>query len=94
VRGRVLPMCTEPLDIGADVTGLGADPARGAPHPRPGGGGVHPGPGAAGVAGPRPAAGLPRRVGRRPPPTWSARAGVVVHQRAAAPARPRAARRR
>jgi len=28
VRGRVLPMCTEPLDIGADVTGLGADPAR------------------------------------------------------------------
>ena len=28
VRGRVLPMCTEPLDIGADVTGLGADPER------------------------------------------------------------------
>ncbi len=28
VRGRVLPMCTEPLDIGADVTGLGADPNR------------------------------------------------------------------
>jgi uncharacterized cofD-like protein len=28
VRGRVLPMCTEPLDIGADVTGLDADPQR------------------------------------------------------------------
>ncbi len=28
VRGRVLPMCTEPLDIGADVTGLGADAER------------------------------------------------------------------
>ena len=28
VRGRVLPMCPDPLDIGADVTGLGADPER------------------------------------------------------------------
>lgn len=26
VRGRVLPMCTGPLDIEADVTGLGGDP--------------------------------------------------------------------
>jgi uncharacterized cofD-like protein len=26
VRGRVLPMCTEPLDIEADVTGLNGDP--------------------------------------------------------------------
>jgi uncharacterized cofD-like protein len=28
VQGRVLPMCTEPLDIAADVTGLGSDPER------------------------------------------------------------------
>ena len=59
VRGRVLPMCTEPLDIGADVTGLGADPNRGPPHPRPGRGRVHAGARAAGVARPGPAAGLP-----------------------------------
>ena len=93
--GRVLPMSPQPLDIAAEVTGLDdADPGR-----------VHrirgqvavattPGRVAVGVAGAAGAAGLPggggRGRGRRP---GGARAGVVVHQRAAAPAGARAARR-
>ena len=94
VRGRVLPMCTEPARHRRRRHRSGRRSGARAPHPGPGGGGVDARPRAAGVARPRPAAGLPRCAGRRPRRRRGrARAGVVVHERAAAPAGPRAARR-
>ena len=70
-RGRVLPMACEPLDIEAEVTGLGRRPARRPPHPRPGRRRVDPGPGAPRPAAARAAAACPRPWPRCGPRTCS-----------------------
>ena len=92
-RGRVLPMSLEPLDIVAEVARARTDADRRPRGARPGRGRRHHAAGSSASAWSRPTRGLPgggrRHPGGRP---GRPRSGLVVHQRAAAPAGARAAR--